>query len=138
MREKIVKQPLSKRQIAKRVLILMCLAVLFGVISAVSFVLAKPLADRYLGREETEESTSIVFAKDDPETAAVGPTQEETLPIHVEEEELQKAIEDALTRYSFTPDNLNSFYSSLRDVAVQADKGIVKISSGKRRDRSVR
>ena len=131
MREKIVKQPLSKRQIAKRVLILMCLAVLFGVISAVSFVLAKPLADRYLGREETEESTSIVFAKDDPETAAVGPTQEETLPIHVEEEELQKAIEDALTRYSFTPDNLNSFYSSLRDVAVQADKGIVKISSGK-------
>ena len=59
MREKIVKQPLSKRQIAKRVLILMCLAVLFGVISAVSFVLAKPLADRYLGREETEESTSI-------------------------------------------------------------------------------
>lgn len=63
----------------------MCLAVLFGVISAVSFVLAKPLADRYLGREETEESTSIVFAKDDPETAAVGPTQEETLPIHVEE-----------------------------------------------------
>ena len=73
MREKIVKQPLSKRQIAKRVLILMCLAVLFGVISAVSFVLAKPLADRYLGREETEESTSIVFAKDDPETAAVGP-----------------------------------------------------------------
>ena len=131
MREKIEIGRASKRQIAKRVLILMCLAVLFGVISAVSFVLAKPLADRYLGREETEESTSIVFAKDDPETAAVGPTQEETLPIHVEEEELQKAIEDALTRYSFTPDNLNSFYSSLRDVAVQADKGIVKISSGK-------
>ena len=82
-------------------------------------------------RGRRRESTSIVFAKDDPETAAVGPTQEETLPIHVEEEELQKAIEDALTRYSFTPDNLNSFYSSLRDVAVQADKGIVKISSGK-------
>ena len=51
MREKIVKQPLSKKQIAKRILTLMCLAVLFGVISAVSFVLAKPLADRYLGRD---------------------------------------------------------------------------------------
>ena len=64
MREKIVKQPLSKRQIAKRVLILMCLAVLFGVISAVSFVLAKPLADRYLGREETEESMHFVYKTD--------------------------------------------------------------------------
>lgn len=131
MREKIVKQPLSKKQIAMRVLVLMCLAVLFGVISAVSFVLAKPLADRYLGKEETQESTSIVFTKDDPETTAVSESQEETLPLKVEEEELKMAIEEALTRYSFTPENLNSIYSSLRDVAVQADKGIVRISSGK-------
>ena len=131
MREKIVKQPLSKKQIAKRILTLMCLAVLFGVISAVSFVLAKPLADRYLGKEETEESTSIVFTKDDPEATAVSTAEEETIPLKVEEEELRVAIEEALARYSFTPENLNTFYSSLRDVAVQADKGIVKISSGK-------
>lgn len=131
MREKIVKQPLSKTQIAKRVLFLMCLAVLFGVISAVSFVLAKPLADRYLGVEETEESTLIVFTKDDPETTAAALTEEETLPLKVEEEALQIAIEEALSRYSFTPENLNSLYGSLREVVVQADKGIVKISSGK-------
>lgn len=131
MREKIVKQPLSKKQIAKRILILMCLAVLFGMISAVSFVLSKPLADRYLGKEETEESTSIVFTKDDPEATTVSTAEEETVPLKVEEEALRIAIEEALTRYSFTPENLNTFYSSLRDVAVQADKGIVKISSGK-------
>lgn len=131
MREKIIKPPLSKTQIAKRLLILVCLAVLFGVIAAVSFVLAKPLADRYLGVEETEESASITFTKDDPETTAPNTTEEETLPLKVEEEALRTAIEEVLTGYNFTPENLNSLYSSLREVAVQADKGIVKISSGK-------
>lgn len=131
MREKIIKQPLSKKQIAIRVFILMCLAVLFGVIAAVSFVLAKPLADRCLGMKETQESTSIVFTKDDPETTAAVQTEDETLPLKVEEEALRTAIEDALLSYRFTPENLNSFCSALRDVGVQADKGIVRISSGK-------
>ena len=132
MREKIVKQPMSKKQIAARFAVFACLAVLFGAISAVSFVMAKPLADRYLGKEETEESTPIQFTKDEPETAAPEETPpEETAPLKVEEEKLMEAVEEALSRYIFTPDNLNSFYSSLRDVGVQADKGIVTVSSGK-------
>lgn len=132
MREKIVKQPMSKKQIVVRFVVVACLAVLFGVISAVSFVMAKPLADRYLGKEETEESTAIEFTKDEPEPpTAAEPEPEETLPLEVEEEKLKEAVEDALSRYIFSPDNLNSFYSSLRDVGVQADKGIVTVSSGK-------
>ena len=133
MREKIVKQPMSKKQIAVRLVVFACLAVLFGAISAVSFVMAKPLADRYLGKEETEASTAIEFTKDEPELPTVSETEpEETPPLEVEEEKLREAIEEALSRYSFTPENLNAFYSSLRDVGVQADKGIVTVSSGKR------
>ncbi len=132
MREKIVKQPMSKRQIAARLAVLACLAVLFGVIAAASFVVAKPLADRYLGKEETEESTPIQFTRDEPETTAPAETvPEETEPLEVEEEKLLEVVEKALSRYTFSPDNLNTFYSSLRDVGVQADKGIVTVSSGK-------
>lgn len=132
MREKIVRQPMSKRQIATRLAVFACLAVLFGVISAVSFVLAKPLADRYLGKEDIEESTEIQFTKDEPETAAPLETSpSEGLLLEEDEEMVSALIEEALTDYSFTRDNLNSFYGALRDIGVQAGKGIVTVSSGR-------
>ena len=70
MRETIVKPPLSKRQLVKRLCLFVCLSVLFGALAAVSFVLSKPLADRYLGAEEPSESPTILFTKDEPETTA--------------------------------------------------------------------
>ena len=59
MREKIVKPPMSKRQIAKRLVLFVCFAAAFGAISAVSFTAARPLADRYLGGQDAAEG--VVF-----------------------------------------------------------------------------
>lgn len=129
MREKIVKQPLSKAQIAKRFAIFLCLAVLFGMIAAASFVLAKPLADRYLGKDETE-TTSIMFTKDEPETAA--PTApSEGLETETHEVDVDKAVEKALAEYKLSMTDLDSLYAAVREVGQQADKGIVTVSSGK-------
>lgn len=133
MREKIVKQPLSKAQIAKRFAAFLCLAILFGMIAAVSFVLAKPLADRYLGKEETE-SASIMFTKDEPETAATAaPAGETEEPGTAEPEpmDVEKAVEKALADYELSVADLNSLYTAAREVGQQADKGIVTVSSGK-------
>ena len=56
MREKIVKQPLSRRQIARRIAALAGLAVLFGAVSAVSFTAVRPLAERYLNSRNSQRS----------------------------------------------------------------------------------
>lgn len=130
MREKIVKQPLSRRQVAKRLMIFLCLAVVFGAVSAVSFVVAKPLADRYLGKEPTLENPSISFTKDEPETeptsAAVETGGSEETDGNVEE-----AVSKAMDEYKFSVDSLNSLYASLREIGQQTDKAIVTVRSGK-------
>lgn len=130
MREKIVKPPVSKKRIAVRFAVYLCFAVLFGVIAAVSFVIAKPLAGRYLGTEETVESEPIQFTRDEPETQPVTEATEET-PVEVEPEQLEAAVAEALETYAFSAANLNSIYNGLRDIAVQADRGIVRIRSGR-------
>lgn len=130
MREKIVKQSLSKTQIVKRTVLFLCLAVLFGVIAAVSFVLSKPLADRYLGKEGPEESSSIMFTKDEPETVPAETLEETTAP-EGEERNMEEAVSEAMSDYTFTADNLNALHEAIQEIGQQADKGIVTVRSGK-------
>ena len=50
MREKIVKPPINKRRLAGRVLCLCLFAVILGVVAAVSFVVSRPMVEKFLGR----------------------------------------------------------------------------------------
>ncbi|MEG1143849.1 MAG: PDZ domain-containing protein [Clostridium sp.] len=133
MREKIVKQPLSKMQIAKRIAAFVCLAAVFGMIAAVSFVLSKPLADRYLGQEIPEESSSIMFTKDEPDPALLESPADGTTAATAQQEtqDVEEEISKAMVEYDFSTDNLNSMYNSVREVGQQADKGIVTVRSGR-------
>lgn len=130
--EKIVRQPLTRRQIIKRFLALCFCAAVFGVIAAVSFVFTQPLAVRMLGTEETEEST-ISFPKDEPtemteatepETETVSETEPES-----ESEPVEELVQDAMERYHFTVDDLNKMFSSLRSQVQSVNKGIVVVHS---------
>lgn len=131
MREKIVKPPLSKMQILKRMAAFLCLAALFGVIAAVSFVLSAPLAEQYLGKERQAESSSVMFSKDEPETVIPETSKVETTAPEQGEKDMEETILEALSGYPFTMDNLASLYDLLREVSQQADKGIVTVRSGK-------
>ena len=42
--EKIVRQPMTRRQIARKILLTIFCAVLFGVLSAICFVVSRPVA----------------------------------------------------------------------------------------------
>lgn len=128
MREQIIKPKLTRKQIVKRTLVYVSVAVLCGAAAGVSFGVAKPLAERYLVPEETEEIDPITIPEDEiPETTPPVPVTvpEETEPI---EDILQSAIE----RYKYTSDDLVSLYSTLRSVGMEADKGIVVVHSVKR------
>lgn len=125
IREKIVRQPLSKKQLLRRLCLGMGAALVMGMSAAVGFAAMCPLAFRYLGGQETsEEETKISIPKDEPseETppAAEPEASAETEPI---EEQVQSAIE----HYRYSVDDLATMYASLRNVAQQADKGIVQV-----------
>ena len=50
MREKIVKRPLTKKQIAVRAAVLLLSAAAFGAVAALSFAAVKPWAERRWGK----------------------------------------------------------------------------------------
>lgn len=129
MREKIVKQPMSKRQIAKRALAFLFVAVLFGVIAAVSFVVTRPIAGRFL--ETTEESTPIMFTKDELETTVPPSTEEDTEPETVETEPVEEYLKSAVGKYQFNSSDFDAMYSVIHEIGQDVDKGIVTVHSAK-------
>lgn len=61
--EKIIRQPMTRRQIARKILLTIFCAVLFGVLSAICFVVSRPVAERILGQETPEESSQITIPR---------------------------------------------------------------------------
>lgn len=130
--EKIVKQPRTKREIMKRAIALLFTAALFGVVAAVTFVVSRPLAEKYLTKESTEESTPVTIPRDEPDTTAA--QEPEPVPTTVpattkESEPIEDLLESAMKNYPFSVEDLNTLYGSLRAVAQKADKGVVTVHS---------
>ena len=59
MRETIVKPPLTRKQIAKRVALFVCASAAFGGVAAVSFAAVKPFADRCFQENGMQETSSF-------------------------------------------------------------------------------
>lgn len=138
MREKIVKQPVSRGRIVRRALGLLLLAVIFGAVAAASFVVSMPFAKKYLEKEPTAPSIPITIEKDDEPVSTPAPTEttKETAGAAGESqarrEEVEELVEEAMEKYPWTSANLDSFYQALREVSLEADKGIVTVSSVRR------
>lgn len=125
--EKVVKQPLTRKQIIKRFLVLLLTAVIFGVVAAVSFVLSKRFLER-LEVKEIPEEFSISIPKDEPPETT---TAAETEPSEVEttQEPIRDIVASVMESYQFTMDDLNSVTALLRTQVQKADKGIVTVRS---------
>ncbi|MCC8061442.1 MAG: S1C family serine protease [Clostridiales bacterium] len=125
--EKVVRQPLTRGQILKYMIVLILAAALFGAVAAVSFVAARPLADRYLGEEETEESPSVSIPKDEiAETTTVAPTTSEPPS---ETEPIEEMVESAVRNYRYSIDDVVDLYGSLREQMQQVRQSIVVVHS---------
>lgn len=59
-----------RRSIMRRAIALLLTAALFGIVAAVTFVISRPVAEKYLGKETTRETTPVTIPKDDPDTTA--------------------------------------------------------------------
>lgn len=126
IQEKIVRQPLSRRQIIRYIILTVICAVLFGTISAVCFTVTKTVAKKIMGQEKAEESRSITIPKDESETQTPVPVQEtSTEPTEPVEEKVRSELE----KYPYSLEDLNKMYGNLRTLALEADKSIAAIHS---------
>lgn len=127
--EKVVKPPITRRQMAKRALALLFVAVIFGIVAAVSFVVTMPFANRYLGEKPSNESSSISIPKDEPAESTTEAEPENEVTTVAESEPIEDKVQSALENYRYTVDELNSMLGSLRQQVQKADKGIVVVHS---------
>lgn len=121
IREKIVRQPPSGRQIMRKILMTGACAVVFGTAAAVCFSAVKPIADRAFGPEETEQEP-ITIAKDEPE--AQQPVQTECAPVPEETEPVEDMVRSEMEKYPYSMDDLNRLYGNLNTL-VEENEGCV-------------
>ncbi|MCI8453392.1 MAG: serine protease [Lachnospiraceae bacterium] len=137
MREKIVKPPINKRQVAGRLLRLLLVAVLFGVVAAVTFVVSRPFAEKYFGSETTSSGIPITIAKDAEPGGQTAPmetmkeTAEEAPPDELREE-IQEIVEKALQDFVWTPEQIAGAQRIMQEIGQEADKGIVTVAAVRR------
>jgi len=138
IREKVVRPPLTRRQVIGRVCMFILIALIGGAAAGVSFAIARPLAEKYLAPEETTESIPITIPKDEEmqssETTQTETATEETTPEETEASEtepLEEVVQSAIEQYEYTVNDLSAMYASLKSVVSEADKGIVVVHSVK-------
>jgi len=137
IREKVVKPKKTGRQVAGKIFCLFLFAVIFGVVAAVTFVVSKPLAEKYLG-EETEPSTvPITIERDEEETTeAAMETMEATAPEPSSEqepnmEEIREIVRDEIKQDTWTAEKIKAFNQAVIEIGVGAERSIVIVSSEK-------
>ena len=139
IREKVVKQPLTRKQILFRAGCVILAAAACGAAAGTMFAVVSPVAQRYLGQESTEESTAITIPRDEPESSAsqesppeVAPSKpEQTEESVVDSESFEEQVQEIIANYKYTTGDFASAYAGLRDVVAEADHGIVTVHSVK-------
>ena len=138
IRQKIVRPPMSGKDILKRAVLFAGLGVLFGGISAVTFTAVKPLAEQKLGMQTPQTETAIEFTADVPETtlspaesraAETAQSQEAKRQL---DEAVDKAVDQAMSSYTVNGDMLQAFYGAVQEIGKDVDPGVVTVHSGVR------
>lgn len=161
IREKIARPPMTRKQLVGRFLAWLFIAVLGGGAAGAAFAVVGPLAERYLVTEPSEESVpAVTIPKDDPsETSPVETRPQEETPAReesteesgsseesdsaaeteteqeseteTETEAPEEVVRSVMETYEYSVDDLDALYGTLKNVAQEADRGIVEVHSVK-------
>lgn len=121
----------------RRLLCLLFLAVILGVVAAVSFVVSRPAIEKLFGNEPPQTSIPITIEQDSDPSSPTTPMETmeavETEGVQMEEvrEELESMVAGAMENFTWTEENVAGLNEFLQKVGQQADKEIVTISSVK-------
>ena len=131
MREKIKQKPVNKRKLLRRTVITVVMAVVFGLVACVTFLILEPVISNRLYPEE--EPQEVVFPEEtlmeemNPEDMLVNDeVEEEPQPVEVELEDEQ--IEELLSQVEFGLEDYQSVYNELRKLAEKTNRAVVTVA----------
>lgn len=131
--EKIKQRPINRKKLLRRTVITVSLAVIFGMVACLTFLILQPVfSDKLYPENEpemisfpeekpSEELTPEEMFADDNQIAA-----SEALSL---EESQKDQIDQAIASYSFDAYDYEKMITSLRKVTTQVEKNIVKVTA---------
>ncbi|MBQ4416623.1 MAG: hypothetical protein II868_02930, partial [Butyrivibrio sp.] len=129
MREKIKQRPINRGKLFRRTVLTVSLAIVFGLVACLTFLLLEPVFNRALNPEPAATPNPVVFPEEH--------VDEEVPPedLIADDAEMQRGedqnVMDVIDNYVFDVSDYNEMYASLRAIATEAEKSMVTVTGTK-------
>ena len=130
LREQIKQRPINKQKLLRRTIITVGLAVLFGLVACLVFLIFLPLINNRLNPEPEPET--IIFPAENAEE--MQPEEMVALDAEIAEDDTTEdaqdssAFEQQMEQYAFSTRDYESLQSSLKQIAAQALQATVTVT----------
>ncbi|MCM1326979.1 MAG: S1C family serine protease [Bacteroidales bacterium] len=128
--EKIKERPVNRRKLIRRTITTAALAVIFGLIACVTFLVLEPVINNWLYPEK--EPQVVVFPEDQEEIAPEDMLVED--PAHMQDTEWEnialeeEQIRQILSRVTLDTDSYKQIYGSLSSYAKEINRSMVTVT----------
>lgn len=136
MREKIKQKPVNKKKLLRRTVITAVMAVVFGLVACVTFLILEPVISNRLYPEEGPKE--IVF----PEETATEEMKPEDMVVNEEDmeetieavetelvgEQIEEQLEEILSQVEFHLEDYQTLYDEMRALAVDKGRAVVAVA----------
>ncbi len=128
--EKIKERPVNRRKLIRRTITTAAMAVVFGLIACVTFLVLEPVINNWLYPEK--EPQVVVFPEDQEEISPEDMLAED--PAHMQETEWEnmaleeEQIRQILSRVTLDTDNYKQIYGSLSSYAREMNQSMVTVT----------
>lgn len=130
MKETIKQRPLNRKKLVRRTLLTVAMAVIFGMVACLTFLLLEPVISNRLYPEEEPSTVVLVEETEEneilPEDMIADDSQMNPVPTEAPVLE-DEQIAQVLSEISMGTEEYLSLYDSLRDVAREIQKSIVTV-----------
>ena len=130
MIEKIKERPLNKKKLLRRTLTTASMAVIFGLIACLTFLILEPVFNNWLYPEQKPEKVELPEETDEilPEDMLVQDEPETMSPENGDMRLEEEQIEEILSGIEWNVEDYRSLYSSLSTYAGEISKAMVTIT----------
>lgn len=136
LREKIKQKPVNKKKLLRRTVITVAMAVVFGLVACVTFLVLEPvISNRLYPEEEAEEvkfPEETVSEEMKPEDMLVEEEKEpvvEVVEAELGDEQIDKIMSQLLSQVSFGLEDYQGLYEELAALAQTAGRSIVTVTA---------
>lgn len=136
MREKIKQRPINRKKLARRMIITACMAVLFGVVACLSFLILEPVINNMLYPQEEaepvtfpEETQAEEMAPEDmiASDSEIAGTAETSAA--VDADQIEREIRQIMAQNPAGISDYQKMYTELKKVAQQAERSVVVVTA---------